>query len=690
MSARPQLPTATGTTIRHPRFVAPLAVAVAVALVALLLVPSPAPPTGTAPRPESGGPSLGSLELAAAQQSLAERLGPAAPSPRWGAAEVRSPVFAPSGEGYRWFNATGEAPTSLAGFLPMMAWDPVEGYVLLFGGVPPTTVGIMTGTWAYQNGTWSNLTSSTSGHPPPIEFGGLAYDPSSQKIVLFGGWDVAINRPTNVTWTYQAGAWTNITATAGRAPSPRSEVAMATDSAAGEVVLVGGDVPRDPLANDTWAFRDGSWTNLTASAPLRATIEDPTVCDDPAAGGLLLTASASNSTRYSTPLHPATFLFTGGAWENLTSANWAAPLTFGSYAPVIGYLPDAAAVFMFLSVTFEKNENGVFFAQTWAFANGLWTNLTGAASASDQNMQYPAGAADAVDSTLVVFGGFNIYWGFTSNETWILSAPPEVSVAALPNATDVGRPIAFDGSVAFGSDPDRSRWTFGDGSFGIGQTAAHAYASPGDFTAALSVTSFAGLSGEASTSVEVHALPSAIVSANTTQPTAGATVSLAALVSGGTAPFTFSWTLGDGSTATGAEVVHAYASAGNYTVALEVTDAVGVACDSNETIHVVASPSSPPTNPGGSSGSGSGSGAGSGGSGGGSGSNPSPSPVLSPIASPSAGPSLGLAAGIVALAGVGAFLGVFLTLSGRSLYRLARHHARRRSGPGRAREPPSG
>src|SRR5713101_2011491 len=55
-------------------------------------------------------------------------------------------------------------------------------------------------------------------------------------------------------------------------------------------------------------------------------------------------------------------------------------------------------------------------------------------------------------------------------------------------------------------------------------------------------------------------------------PSVGQAVTFTATVSGGTTPYSFSWTFGDGSTGTGSTVTHAYTSAGTFTVALTVKD----------------------------------------------------------------------------------------------------------------------
>src|SRR2546426_241454 len=53
-------------------------------------------------------------------------------------------------------------------------------------------------------------------------------------------------------------------------------------------------------------------------------------------------------------------------------------------------------------------------------------------------------------------------------------------------------------------------------------------------------------------------------------PVAGQSISFSGSATGGTSPYTYSWTFGDGGTATGPSVTHAYATAGSYTIQLTV------------------------------------------------------------------------------------------------------------------------
>src|SRR5439155_23484769 len=55
-------------------------------------------------------------------------------------------------------------------------------------------------------------------------------------------------------------------------------------------------------------------------------------------------------------------------------------------------------------------------------------------------------------------------------------------------------------------------------------------------------------------------------------PQAGQQVTFTAQSSGGTAPYSFNWTFGDSSNATGSTAVYRYSSAGNFSVALTTQD----------------------------------------------------------------------------------------------------------------------
>src|SRR5207245_851367 len=90
----------------------------------------------------------------------------------------------------------------------------------------------------------------------------------------------------------------------------------------------------------------------------------------------------------------------------------------------------------------------------------------------------------------------------------------------------------------------------------------------------------------ATVQVVVSALPALTAAANPPAGDAPVNVSLTALPSGGTAPFTFSWSFGDGSAAsTSQNPSHTYA-AGSYTAQVTLTDAAGHTANASVAITV--------------------------------------------------------------------------------------------------------
>jgi len=79
-------------------------------------------------------------------------------------------------------------------------------------------------------------------------------------------------------------------------------------------------------------------------------------------------------------------------------------------------------------------------------------------------------------------------------------------------------------------------------------------------------------------------------------PTNGTAVAFTAAATGGTAPYSYSWSFGDGTSATGASPTHTYSKVGPYTVTVTATDSNGATSSSTQQVTVSAS-SNPLSNP---------------------------------------------------------------------------------------------
>src|SRR5436309_2405892 len=159
---------------------------------------------------------------------------------------------------------------------------------------------------------------------------------------------------------------------------------------------------------------------------------------------------------------------------------------------------------------------------------------------------------------------------------WDSGKPPIASFTATPNPVIEGATVAFNASGS--SDPDGTidsyLWDFGDLTNGSGAIISHSYQTFGTFNVTLTVTDNESFTATAHRDVVVHAPPVASFTATPNPVVAGASVTFDASAShdpdGNIVNHT--WDFGDSTFGNGAITSHPYASAGTYSVTLNVTD----------------------------------------------------------------------------------------------------------------------
>src|SRR2546422_3753019 len=129
------------------------------------------------------------------------------------------------------------------------AYDAARQAVVVFGRSGDT--------WTFNGSTWTRNVPAVGG-PPGRQAPTMAYDPSTSKVVMFGGYS-----DTNLgdTWLWDGAAWTQ--ATSPDRPSARGFARSAADAAAGKLVLYGGISFAPSLVLnqfDVWTWARGSWT----------------------------------------------------------------------------------------------------------------------------------------------------------------------------------------------------------------------------------------------------------------------------------------------------------------------------------------------------------------------------------------------------------------------------------------------
>src|SRR5207253_655066 len=255
-------------------------------------------------------------------------------------------------------------------------------------------------------------------------------------------------------------------------------------------------------------------------------------------------------------------------------------------------------------VTFTASASGGTgpYTFSWSFGDG--------STGSGSSVTHTYSSAGTYAVVLTVKDSGSPQQTVSSQQSVTVSSPPPALTGSFtfsPSSPQVGQSVSFSGSASGGTSPYSYSWSFGDGSTGTGSSVTHTYASAGTFTVVLTVKD-GGSPQQTLTSrqsVTVTSPPPPPLSASFTfkpsSPDAGQAVSFIGSASGGVSPYSYSWSFGDGGTASGSLVSHTFQSAGTYTVILTIKDSAGQIAKSSQTITVnarlSASISYSPSNP---------------------------------------------------------------------------------------------
>lgn len=161
--------------------------------------------------------------------------------------------------GATWATVTGR-PEPLVREGSALAYDPVRGRVVMFGGVHEVLFGdpnYRGDTVEWDGRAWTSI-SPTSTSPAAREGHVMAYDATSGEIVLFGGSDDSSF--FGDTWLWNGSAWREATVTPS--PGARTGAAAVHDPRHGRVLLFGGRAATGEVLGDLWAWDGTAWTEL--------------------------------------------------------------------------------------------------------------------------------------------------------------------------------------------------------------------------------------------------------------------------------------------------------------------------------------------------------------------------------------------------------------------------------------------
>jgi chitodextrinase len=486
----------------------------------------------------------------------------------------------------------------------------------------PNTFG-QDGIWVYYAGTWTSLGAVPT---PARAWPGFVFYGMDNYSLLFGGSSYSVHAPfqLNDTWSYENSTWTNLTSEVGAAPSARWGMGMAYDAHAGYVVLFGGAVEYSVNAvtgyvggyvNDTWTF--GVYNTTHAPAPEVSASANRSATDV----GLPIRFIATPGV-YGTPPFSYSWSFGDGTGASGLWANhsFAAP---GTYAvrvtitdahgergnasvteqvqpdPSVGaYIVPGPFTDVGQTVFFNGSSNGGIppYRWHWSFGDGGFASLENATHAYSTTGLFPA-LCTITDALGVQ--------GTTGLLLEKVAALPSVNLTASPLVTDAGRPVTFAAVGTLGSSPYLYAWDLSDGATatGPGATFVHAFSSAGTFTVNLTLLDAAGANATATVTEHVNRALTAAATVAAKLPGSIPGISARAIVStpflyhaaavGGTGPFSYTWSFGDGATSTAAQATYTFATKGNWTASVLITDAVGASAKAFVNVTVTATPTGP-------------------------------------------------------------------------------------------------
>lgn len=338
---------------------------------------------------------------------------------------------------------TASAVTPSGRFDARMVYDPTTSHSTLFGGTTAADTATKTAyefndTWDWNGLLWTQLFPL---HMPARRYGHvMVYDSARQRIVMFGGRTNGGKTDLNDTWAFKNGDWTQIDTP--NSPPGRLLAGGAYDPLRDRVVMFGGasisaDLKTVTPFHDMWEFDGTTWTQVLSDGPA---IDKPLMVWDAARAAMMMVGVDSNFATHQYYYDPA-----ARKWNETTGTRLPSCVNEGA----LTYQPTNGTVFFTGGAC--SGTNGIEDNEEWD--GNQWNPK--AVKVSVGRVYGQAQTFDVSRQEVLLFGGNPVTGGLPRNELW--SYTGDWLPIGDPNLTPPARSLHV-----FRTDPiNNAIWLYG-------------------------------------------------------------------------------------------------------------------------------------------------------------------------------------------------------------------------------------
>ena len=200
-----------------------------------------------------------------------------------------------------------------------------------------------------------------------------------------------------------------------------------------------------------------------------------------------------------------------------------------------------------------------------------WT-LNGQQISTSQDFSYSFASSGSYTLTVTVTDSVGVQ--SSASVTVTINPNPSVSISSSQNPTDVGNSVTFSSSESGGTGNDTYVWYINGVQESTASSFSYSFSAAGTYYVNVTVTDSDGHSASYSLKETVNPDPSVVIDVVHNPTDVGIWANFSASISGGTGPFSYSWTI-NGESFTTAHVNYTFTASGTFPISLTVTDANG-------------------------------------------------------------------------------------------------------------------